>query len=88
MVNLKATGKMVLVQPDTPYDHIGSLYLPIDSRVPRNTGTVLAVPKEYIGLQVGDRVGYNHREGYEVEHEEGVILSIDYDFIAAKIIEV
>ena len=78
---------MVLIQPDPVFTQIDKIYIPIDAREPRNTGVVIAVPKHYIGLQVGQRVGYNHRQGYEVEHEDSVVLSIDYDFIATKINE-
>lgn len=79
----------------------GGLIIPVESRDRRNSGVVVDGVLVYAIGQIldsgepirevldsiheGDRVAFNYRAGYEVEHQGTVYLSIDKKFILMKL---
>lgn len=82
---LKAVGDQVLLLPDPPKIMQGGIVIPVEARVPTNTGVVVDMP-ELPDYAIGDRVVFNAGQGFSVEHNGKTYFSIlKYYILATKI---
>lgn len=81
---IKFYGDQAVILPDTPPDFISGIYILEEARKPTNTGTIMSIaPNEE--LKDGDKVFYNHRQGYEIEYEGKKYLSLKSNYISGTI---
>lgn len=82
MSNLQFSGVQAIILPDTPPFRVNGIVIPDESRKPTNTGVIISIAEG--DLKEGDKVAYNHRTGYEFEHNGVKYLSINQNYILLK----
>ena len=79
---IKSYSNQAIILPDTPPFRINGIIIPDAARKPTNTGTIVSIADGE--LKEGDKVAFNYRTGYEVEHGGIKYLSINSNYIIAK----
>lgn len=78
----QSTGVQILILPDKPLTKINGILIPDKARKPTNSGIVHSVSNE-CEFMPGDRVCFNHNQGYEVDFDGVNYLSINISYLLA-----